>query len=703
MTTDEAKQELVRRFRPREEPTLGRHCILPHQHLAFIYQRQSSYEQKVRHVWSERDQDELVELAHRDGYSEELIYVEKRDLGISGSKTEKDRPGLAHLMSLVEQDRVESLWVVEEKRIYRDPGYVNADRLALLLREHKVAVCTPRRVFNLANDDDWDDFHEEMADSVKDSRYRTEKFRRTRQAKARCGLWCGTPVPAGYVVKKGDRESYDVFEPYLEHVIIVNKIIDAFIDAQGSSTKAARALSGVEFPFFPEELRYMQSRTSLRRSPKTTTGYRITASLTASIAHNAFYIGWGGYGGELLGERHHDAIVEESKFFEAFQLAIAKGKARGRAVHSEMLPLAGLLRCGNHGIEKRIASHGAEGRYVCDGDYRQGISEEICLDIKHEFLDTPIIYEVFRGLRSSGLLLDLKDSVVDDLRQEIDGSRLEQRKLKAGIRELEQRIENLKWQLGETRETDRIEVYWGQIRGGEERMSLLQGQLSQRRDEQLTNEDVASVANFLRQIHERWDEQPYGLQNRLLKQLLDKVVLRHTRQEVEAVIHWHTGMEQQLWISRPQVNSGRDRKWSAEEDILLKELWPSMSKEIITAALSGRSWTSISLRAHRVGLKRGRTRGVSRGRWRTWTLDEDNELARDYQSGVPLEQIALKLGRSVDAIECRASTRKVPRPGNAKFATKEVQWERLEDRVGRADPHDFIHSNSQCRGRGRRG
>ena len=699
MTTDEAKKELIRRFKPREEPPLGRRCTLPHEHLAFIYQRQSSYEQKVKHVWSERDQDELVVLARRDGYPDELIHVEKRDLGISGSKTEKDRPGLAYLMSLVRQDRVESLWVVEEKRIYRDPGYVNADRLAMLLREHKVAVCTPRRVFNLANDDDWVDFHDEMADSVKDSRYRTDKFRRTRQAKARCGLWCGSPVPAGYIVKKGERESYDLFEPYLEHAVIVDKIFDAFIDARGSSGKAARALSGMEFPLFPEELRYMQSRTSLRRSPKTATGYHITANAIAGIVQNAFYVGWGRYGGEFLGEQHHDGIIEESKFFQAFQLAIATGKPRGKAIHSETLPLAGLLRCGNHATEKRIASHGAAGRYACDRDYCQGLSEKSCFDIKHEFLDKPIIHEVFRGLRSSGLLLGLKDSVVDDLRREIDDSRLEQRKLKADIKELAQRIENLKWQLGETREADRIEVYWEQIRGGEERMTLLQGQLLQRRDKQLTNEDVVSVADFLRQIHERWNEQPYGLQNRLLRQLLDKVVLRHTWQEIEVVIYWQTGIEQQLWIKRPQVNSGRDKQWTPEEDVLVKELWPSMNKEIVAAALPERTWISISLRGHRLGLKRARGPGAPRGKWRPWTPDEDDELARGYRAGVPLEQIASKLGRSVDAIEYRASTRKVGRPATARFSVKEIEWETLDERVGRTDPQNFIHSKSECRGR----
>lgn len=652
----------------------------------------------MKHIWSQRDQDDLIELACKDGYPEELIYVERRDLGISGGKTEKDRPGLAYLISLVEQDKVESLWTVETKRIYRDPGYINADRLALLLREHRVAICTPRQVFNLANENDWDDFHEEMIDSVKDNRYRTEKFSRTRMAKARCGYWCGTPVPGGYIVRKGDRDSYDIIEPYQDHALVVDKIFDAYVEAQGSALKAAHLLSGIEFPSFPEELKYMETRTSLRRSPRTATGYRITPSLINHIVQNPFYIGWWVYGGELISKHHHPTITGEAKFWQTCELAMTKGKRRGKAINFETLPLNTLLWCANHGVERRIAAHGAEGRYVCDYDYQRGLSNHICLDINHEFLDKPIIEEVFRALKSSGLLLELKEDVVENLRLEINDSRSEQRKLRADIKDLQQRRENYKWQLGETKDPGRVETYWEQIHACDEQISLEEEQLSQAQEEELSKEDIVSVINFLKQIRERWDKQPYSLQNQLLRQLLDKVVIKQAEQEIEAVIYWHTGIQQQLWIRRPQVNSGRDKKWNNEEDTLLKVLWSSMSKEIIMAALPGRSWMAISLRAHRLALKRIKVRSITPDKWRRWTPEEDEELVRSYQAGVPLEEIADKLGRSKDAIECRASLKKLKRCG-IPARSKGVEWENLDERVGRLEPKKFIDNKAQCRGR----
>ncbi|GAI62040.1 unnamed protein product, partial [marine sediment metagenome] len=78
-------------------------------------------------------------------------------------------------------------------------------------------------------------------------------------------------------------------------------------------------------------------------------------------------------------------------------------------------------------------------------------------------------------------------------------------------------------------------------------------------------------------------------------------------------------------------------------------------------------------------------------KWRQWTPKEDEELAHSYQSGVPLEQIAMKLGRSRDAIECRASLKKLTRRG---MIPRTIEWENLDDRVGRLESNNFIDDKS---------
>jgi hypothetical protein len=701
-TIAEFKNRLLCQLKQKEEMVSGRWCKLPHQRLAFIYQRQSTYEQKKKHIWSRKDQDDLVQLALRDGYPEELIHVEQRDLGISGGKTEKDRPGLAYLIQLAKQDSLESLWVVEVSRIYRDLSYVNADGLAILLREHGIIVCTPQQRYNLSNQEDWDNFHEEMIDVVKDTRYRAEKFSRARRAKAGCGFWPGTPVPSGYIVKKGNTDTYDLIELYPDHASIVEKVFDAYIKAQGSSLTAAHMLNGVEFPLFPENLKYMETRTSLRRAHRTATGYKITPSLIDSVVTNSFYIGWWIYGRELISEQHHIKIIDEQKFWRAYQMATAKGKPRGKAISYGPLPLTDLLWCASHELERKVSSHSSEGRYVCDYDYQQGLSANTCLDIEHRFLDEPIIEEVFRGLDKSGLLLDLQDEVIQKLRESIFQACLEQRRLRAKVRDLEQRIANYKWQLGETADPKRVETYWELITECQRKVGSAQEELAQAQRDELSKEDIISVIEFLRNIRQRWDDQPYRLQNELLRRLLRKVVIRHSREEIETVIYWKTGVEQRLWIKRPQVNSGKDKKWSSEEDRLLKELWPSMGKDVVMAAFPERSWTGISLRAHRLGLRRNRFRSVIPNEWRRWSSEEDKELAHGYQAGVSLDEIAQNLGRSKDAVESRASVKKLKRPPEARFKA-EVEWEDLDERIARLAAQKFIPSKCFCWDRRQRG
>ncbi len=67
---------------------------LPPVRKAFIYQRLSTHEQRKKSLWSLEMQDALREQAKADGYRDDQIIVERRDLGISGTKSREERPGL---------------------------------------------------------------------------------------------------------------------------------------------------------------------------------------------------------------------------------------------------------------------------------------------------------------------------------------------------------------------------------------------------------------------------------------------------------------------------------------------------------------------------------------------------------------------------------------------------------------------------------
>jgi Resolvase, N terminal domain len=78
---------------------------LPLLRKALIYQRLSTHEQRKKSLWSLEMQEALLEQAKVDGYRDDQIVVERRDLGISGTKGKEARPGLAALIQAIEADR----------------------------------------------------------------------------------------------------------------------------------------------------------------------------------------------------------------------------------------------------------------------------------------------------------------------------------------------------------------------------------------------------------------------------------------------------------------------------------------------------------------------------------------------------------------------------------------------------------------------
>ena len=73
-------------------PEPGDLVRLPLVRKAFIYQRLSTHEQRKKSLWSLEMQDALSEQAKADGYREDQIIVERRDLGISGTKGGRSVP-----------------------------------------------------------------------------------------------------------------------------------------------------------------------------------------------------------------------------------------------------------------------------------------------------------------------------------------------------------------------------------------------------------------------------------------------------------------------------------------------------------------------------------------------------------------------------------------------------------------------------------
>ena len=125
------------------------------------------------------------------------------------------------------------------------------------------------------------------------------------------------------------------------------------------------------------------------------------------------------------------------------------------------------------------------------------------------------------------------------------------------------------------------------------------------------------VRDFLSGLPRKWNTYQRSLRNRLLRLLVKHVDVRHEGQIIEATIHFKTGQNEEIKISRARVTGYRESLWTLEAKKVLRVLWPNASQEAIMAAISERTWSAIRHQAQTMALKRTPTisKCIPRRRW----------------------------------------------------------------------------------------
>jgi len=668
---------------------------LPHKK-AFIYGRVSSPEQVRESHESIMEIAKLIGLARRDGYNTSLgpneaenwlqsiqngdkvsrviedgdVVIDCRDLGLSGSLGEDKRPGLGSLWQGVESGEIGAVYLTEGmSRLSRDRDRVLGYKLLKLLKERKCRIRTPEGVYNPAIPRDWENLADDIEDSADEMKKLGIRLGRRRASKAAEGRHVGNPVCPGYTVTiEGQRRdgSYIMgkWQPYPPHQEVVITALEELV-RQRSIYKAAPALRarGVVFPFFAEELKYMETRSVLRQYLKSDKGYLITSYALKGLATNLKLIGiWQWM--DILIEDNHPAIVPLDLFLQAYEIAVST-KPRGRAAYAEPMEWAGLLYCYNHDHPRRLSAHSTRGRWACNQYYQLGL-EPRCLYIEDHLLTPPLTREFLRCLD----LTPHAEAVLERLKSEVNEHSLEEAKRRQRETELKAHIANLEKYLG-SGDPEREETYWRLIK--EAKMEL---QFIKQRPAALksTVMDIEKITQFLENLEGNWVRYPSRLRNYLLILLVDRVELRHDLSHIEATIVWKVGFRQVINIMRPSARFTKEKRWQVEEDNLLGMLWPSSSWEAITAALPERTPAAINQKASRLKLKRQWTRKPP-DIAQLWTEEDERQLSELYTKGVGVSEIARRLGRTERAIKGRASLVGISRPKGFYPRKVKAVWE----------------------------
>jgi len=665
MTNGEGRYTFGGRLRPKEDDQPGWDNLveLRNERMAFIYQRLSTTEQRERNPYSIKAQDALVDLARQDGYPDELIWIERRDLGISGTKGPDEREGLAYLIRLIQADEVESIYVVDLSRLFRDQTLIEPLEFGELCKDHQVIIVASSMRLNLRSRIHMRIYRMEAERAADELHVMKLRLLGARELKAQQGRYAGGSIPPGYVLdtrKQIDGEpnpNYEKYRPFEPHAEIVRVLFHlAYLGNTPAQIFHHCHRQGIVWPRFPPELRTgpnLKGFSRLESNPDGT--WPITVGKIRSILQNPAYIGWWVWGGQVVSKSNHPPIVSEEIFWAVQEHF--KSRPHRQKGDRQPLPLAGLLYCGKHNPPRRMiysngSESGWESYYRCGSEFDGGH----CCKITAHILDDPICEAII----SQVAYPELAERVLAKLADEQERVKEQVASYRREAKRLEQEIENLRANLArrilEPEELTWIDAEIKQRRSRIKELARLEAKAVRAASDKpaVTQGDVKAAKEFLADLSIGWNDQPRGLKNAFLRLVIDKIIIWRNKATIRVKLIWRTGLEQEMVIQRS--HKGR-RRWTPEELAILEEYYETATIDELMAMLPGRTWRAITLCGNKLGLSRARMsggRGRRRKKLERWTEEEDRILRRLYAGEISSVEALDKLDRSPSAMRRRA-------------------------------------------------
>lgn len=683
--------------------------VLPHERLAFVYQRLSTTEQIKNSLYSLQMQDSLEDLAVEDGYTADFglderqrvredsgyvgwyrngqIIVEQRDLGISGTKGTEHRPGLQHLIALIEANRVESIYVVHVSRLFRDQTLINAFSFGELCKKHDVKLITPYIRLNLRIQMHMEWYRREADWAAKELETIKTRLHSAKDMKARQGRYAGAPIPPGYVVdtrrkivvdgREVDNPNYERYMVFEPHAHVVRTIMRRLSIPNTTPVQVVRYChsQGIRFEPFPPELAQVKAnlKSFNRRRMDPDGSWPVSPGTVVSVATNPVYLGWWIWDGEVVRIDNHPAIIDEATF-RTVQANMSSRTCRPKKHHPPLL-LGGLLRCGRHDPPRRMSYSNRErprsSEYFCVDP----VTRVECCSLSARILDEPISDFVLSQFTRP----ELAEAVLERLEGDYDEAREQAEAVRRDLLRLDEEIANLEHNYRVLKLTpERAAKFEADI-------TTLMAQKRQLADvdaypigkvtQALSSEELGFVRSILTDMRQIWADQSGEVRNAFLHLILDEVLVYPQASVIRVVIRWRPAAEHVIEITRP-LTSHR-KPWTAEEDDLLRTYYPQ-GLQILMEKLPHRGWLGIKRRAKRLGVYRVMSGSSVEPRtevFHKWTPEEDEIIRQLARHEITMPQAMLALGVSDDIIRYRANE------GLGLSLEKPLTWRLLESRT----------------------
>ena len=575
-----------------------------------IYVRQSSLTQQQKNIHSFEMQTEKFLEHFRSMGCTGNIEIVADDEALSGTLDIHKRKGLARVVQMVEKETIGWIGAVHVNRLTRDPWLITPSVLMKLCYEHNVWIATLRMHFNFQDEYCQRVFMLEAEESARHLKWMKLILGGGRSIASDRGYYDGRYIIPGYIVDRTDelRKRYMIYEP---HARIVRWLYRRFLELDGNFAQLCREVEAMPY-LFPAFEDWVDKKTVSRFHMKQIIdgsykgNYKPVGNGLRSILSNPTYIGWWlPIDGGVI-EDNHEPIVDEVLFTYAHKristhdLNGQRQKPARTAVHNEVPAVLKKVLYDENG-NRYYAGRPHGGLYRCI-KYKGMRSDTLC-SVPIRTIDSAFLEKFFERLQEWKGGEDWEEKVARKLEEEETREALITKQIKEAELKLAEITDTVN--TPGCPKSMKAELFQ-QYEGLEQKKAALEKELpSSREAEEEQDEDEAlfQIGTILPRLLTKWDGLPLKERLRFVGALVQHVILSHPSPgwlKMEIVwkrLDWQTDI---AYIRR----KGSGERWTMDEEVLLRTLYPTEDARDILRALPKRNWRAIKLKAIELGVRR---------------------------------------------------------------------------------------------------
>src|SRR5882724_11573905 len=317
---------------------------------------------------------------------------------------------------------------------------------------------------------------------------------------------------------------------------------------------------------------------------------------------------------DVLIKDHHEAYITWDAFERNLRMiannATAKSSAKARgAVRQGELLLAGLLRCGHCGRKLHVRYSGKIGRYDCCGA-RTIHGTKRCISFSGMTIDAAIGKEVLGVLAPLGV-----DAAVKAIEAQTGEISATQRQLELSLHQARYEVAHARRQYDAVDPANRLvagelERRWNEALQAVHRLEGEIAALIARRPPSLGEPERQQLVALGADLERAWlhPAATAATRKRILRAALTEIVVRRDGAIIHAVLHWQGGDHTQLQVKQRLNAAGRHNPRIPDDTIaLVRELARLMPDPQIARLLNrtgvetghGNAWTQERVRGFR--------------------------------------------------------------------------------------------------------